>query len=79
MNAIPRDEYEVLRAALLDPNTSLFVSPVDDAVWRHFESLPSTIADPMDGLIVATARALDIPLVTKDGRITAADVVKIIC
>ncbi len=28
--------------------------------WQHFEALPRSIADPMDGLIVATALALEL-------------------
>jgi PIN domain nuclease of toxin-antitoxin system len=37
--------------------------------------LPDTIRDPADRLIVATAYQHQVPLVTKDGRIRAANVV----
>jgi PIN domain nuclease of toxin-antitoxin system len=42
------------------------------------KALPASISDPTDGLIVSTAQALGVPLVTKDGRITAARVVEVI-
>lgn len=66
--ALPRTGYEIVRTALLDPDTALDVVPLDAAAWRHFEALPRSIADPIDGLIVATARALGVPLVTRDQR-----------
>lgn len=67
-----------MRSALLDPDTALDVVPLDTSAWRHFEALPASINDPTDGLIVATAQALGIPIVTRDGRITAARVVEVI-
>ena len=76
--AVPRSAYEIVRSALLDPDIALDIAPIDPAVWRHFETLPRVIADPMDGLIVATALALNAPLVTADGVITKADVVDVI-
>lgn len=76
--AIPRSGYALLRSALLDPTSALDVAPLDASVWQHFEALPRSIADPMDGLIVATALALDLPLVSRDGRITEAKVVEVI-
>ena len=76
--ALPRAGYEIVRAALLDPATALDVAPLDASAWRHFEALPRSIADPMDALIVATARALGVPLVTRDQRITEAQVVDVI-
>jgi PIN domain nuclease of toxin-antitoxin system len=48
-SAIPRSGYEIVRAALLDPDTALDVAVLDTAAWRHFEALPTSIADPMDG------------------------------
>ena len=76
--AIPSSGYEILRAALLDPATSLDVAPLDADTWREFEAVPHSIADPIDGLIVATARALGIALVTKDRRIAEAAAVEVI-
>jgi PIN domain nuclease of toxin-antitoxin system len=76
--AIPHSGYELLRSSLLDPTTALDVVPLGASVWQHFEALPRSIADPMDGLIVATALAGDLPLVTRDGRITEAKVVDVI-
>jgi PIN domain nuclease of toxin-antitoxin system len=76
--AIPRSGYEIVRSALLDPETALDVAPLDASAWRHFEALPASISDPTDGLIVSNTQALGVPLVTKDGRITAARVVEVI-
>jgi PIN domain nuclease of toxin-antitoxin system len=76
--AIPHTGYELLRTVLLDPTTALDVAPLDTNAWRHFEALPRSIADPMDGLIVATALALKLPLVSRDSRISEAGVVKMI-
>ena len=50
------------------PETALDVVPLDTSAWRHFEALPASISDPTDGLIVSTAQALRVPLVTKDAR-----------
>jgi PIN domain nuclease of toxin-antitoxin system len=76
--AIPRTGYEIVRAALLDPTAAVEVAPLDATAWRHFEALPRSIADPMDALIVATARALGVPLVSRDRRIAEASVVDVI-
>lgn len=76
--AIPRSGYEILRTTLLDPATNLTAAPLDAAAWRHFEALPRSIADPIDGLIVATAQALGVLLVTKDRSITDAGVVDVV-
>lgn len=75
--AIPRSGYEIVRSALLDPTNALEVAPLDAAAWRHFEALPRSITDPMDGLIVATAQALGVTLVTRDRRIMEAGVVDV--
>jgi PIN domain nuclease of toxin-antitoxin system len=72
---IPRASYEIVRAALIDPDIALDVEPITPAVWRHFEVVSSEMSDPMDCLIVATARSLGVPLVTKDSKITQANVV----
>jgi PIN domain nuclease of toxin-antitoxin system len=66
-----------VRSALLDPTNALEVAPLDAAAWRHFEALPRSITDPMDGLIVATAQALGVTLVTRDRRIMEAGVVDV--
>ncbi len=76
--AVPRSGYEIVRSALLDPETALDVVPLDTRAWRHFEALPASISDSTDGLIVSTAQAPGVPLVTKYGRITAARVVEVI-
>jgi PIN domain nuclease of toxin-antitoxin system len=53
--------------------------PIDTSVTAAFEAIPlPLLRDPWDRLITATARALGVPLVTKDGRITAAGLVEVI-
>lgn len=76
--AVPRGGYELVRATLLDPHTAVVVEPLTSAMWHHFETLPADIADPTDGLIMATALALGVPLVTRDRRIAESAVVEVI-
>lgn len=46
--------------------------PVDNAIALSSVNLPGTLhGDPADRIIVATARTLDVPLVTKDERLRA--------
>lgn len=52
---------------------------VDELVVEKFTTIDrALIADPWDRLIVATALALNVPLVTRDGPIRQADVVETI-
>jgi len=46
--------------------------PVDNAIALSSVDLPGSLhGDPADRIIVATARTLDVPLVTKDERLLA--------
>lgn len=76
--AIPRTGYELVRSTLLDPDTAVTVEAFTSAVWPHFETASLRLADPFDGAIVATARALDAPLVSYDAAIAAAHLVDVI-
>lgn len=65
-----------LRSALVtSPKVDLH--PIDLAVTDADMSIPrDVLGDPWDRFIVATARALSLPLVTRDGRIRAAALVE---
>lgn len=53
--------------------------PIDDAVVERFTAIDrSLIADPWDRLIVATALALSVPLVTRDTRIRKSGIIETI-
>jgi PIN domain nuclease of toxin-antitoxin system len=76
--SVPRANYELVRAALVDPDTTVTVEPFDVAAWPHFEAAAAVLPDPFDAAIVATARSLGAPLVTRDRAIHAAAVVRTI-
>ena len=62
--------------AAADPQT-VRVLPVTPAVAAEVARLPETFhRDPADRLIVASCRALDVPLVTRDRAITNARLVR---
>ena len=75
--AVPRDAYELVRATLLDPTTSLSVVAFDERMWPHFEAVSLKLRDPFDSAVVATALTVGIDLVTSDAAIAAADVVAV--
>jgi PIN domain nuclease of toxin-antitoxin system len=63
--------------ALIDPGSNVTLEPIDDEVAQAFERVPrSTLPDPWDRLIVATALVLDAPLVTRDRRIQKSGIVR---
>ncbi len=63
----------IAQSALLP---SLHFVPVDNSLALRSVHLPDSLSpDPVDRIIVATAIKLDAPLVTKDKRIRASDVV----
>lgn len=74
--AVPRAAYELTRATLLDPGNAIRVEPFDERMWPHFEVVSLELADPFDSAVVATARALAIPLVTSDAAIAKAGLVE---
>lgn len=54
------------------------VIPLDAAVILELDRLPADFhGDPADRIIVATARALDLPLATNDRRIRKSNLVQI--
>ncbi len=73
---IPRAAYELTRATLLDPANAIRVEPFDQRMWPHFEAASLELNDPFDSAVVATARALAVPLVTSDTAIAKAGLVE---
>lgn len=62
-----------------DPRRRSILHPLDVAVADVYTSIPrDVLTDPWDRFIVATAVALAIPLVTRDGAIQAAQLVETI-
>ena len=54
------------------------VLPIDAAVILELDRLPPSFhGDPADRIIVATARALDLPLASRDSRIRKSHLVRI--
>lgn len=76
--AIPRSGYEIVRTALTNDEFSFSIEPITPAVWRHFEVISQRLPDPMDAIIVATALALDVTLVSRDSKIRQSETVDVI-
>jgi PIN domain nuclease of toxin-antitoxin system len=59
-------------------SATVAVQGITPAIVAEMNRLPSSFhRDPADRLIVATARVLDLPLVTRDRKITGSRLVKI--
>lgn len=72
------DVLDRLVALAADPGTGVELVPVDLGVFRAFERIDrAVLRDPWDRLIVATASALGLPLVTRDEAIAAAGLVPV--
>jgi PIN domain nuclease of toxin-antitoxin system len=76
--SVPRPGYELVQAILLDPDTTVTVEPFDVGAWPHFEAASMVLADPFDAAIVAAARTLGAPLVTRDRAIHTSGLVQTI-
>jgi PIN domain nuclease of toxin-antitoxin system len=64
----------LLQATLPD---SIRVLPIDTSVVLELNRMPPMHGDPADRLVVATARAYDLPLATHDRRIRKSGLVSI--
>lgn len=66
--------------ALLDiPNGSYAVAPLDQSTARALRFVPrNAIPDMPDRIVAATARQLDLPLMTCDAVISTASIVEIV-
>lgn len=70
------DQLDQVVALVLDPETSLEAEPITLDVTATFRQIPrDTLGDPWDRFITATAMALGLPLVTRDGRIRESGLV----
>ena len=73
---IDTDALDWLRSVTALPRVILL--PLSIEVATVAAMLPDRVRDPADRIIVATALHHDVPLVTKDGRIVAAKIVRTI-
>ena len=72
---LPLAAPERFRSALSDPNSGLFVAPLDGGVADALQNIPRDIVPDMpDRIIAATALHLGLPLVTRDRRLQAAGI-----
>jgi PIN domain nuclease of toxin-antitoxin system len=72
---VPLAALERLRSALSDPNSGLFIAPVDASVADALQNIPRDIVPDMpDRIIAATALYLGLPLITRDRRLQAAGI-----
>ncbi len=76
---VSAEQLAAIMNLLRDPNSALDQVPIDIEIIKAFAGIPlSSLRDPWDRLITATAMALSLPLVTADSRIAATRTVKII-
>ena len=72
---LPLNALKRLRSALTDPNSGLFIAPVDAGVADALPNIPRDVVPDMpDRIIAATALHLGLPLVTRDRRLQAAGI-----
>ena len=70
------DQLDRVLGLLRDPKTSLEAKPITLDVTAAFRQIPrDALGDPWDRFITATAMALSLPLVTRDGRIRESGLV----
>ena len=72
---VTADALELLRAAFADPSLGFSVAHLDLAVADALATVPRKgVPDLPDRVIAATALSLQLPLVTRDGEIRAANI-----
>jgi PIN domain nuclease of toxin-antitoxin system len=76
--AVQSAGYTLVRGLLEDPTTAVSVVPLDQSLWRHFETAAALLPDPFDAFIVATALELDTPLITADTAIAKTGIVEVV-
>lgn len=76
--AISTADLALVRSAL-EASARVDLQVIDAAVADAYAAIPrSVLRDPWDRFIVATARALEVPLVTRDAAIHQAQLVQTI-
>lgn len=77
--ALPPEDLTALRSLVNDPDTALVAQSIDMDVATAAERIPlDRLRDPYDRLILGTAIALDVPLVTRDNKIRELNLVETI-
>jgi PIN domain nuclease of toxin-antitoxin system len=72
---LPLEALQRLEAATKAPGSGLLVQSVDEGVAEAVYKIPRNVAPDMpDRLIAATALHLNLPLVTRDGRLQGAPI-----
>lgn len=72
---LPLTALERLRSTLTNPNSGLFIVPVDAVIADALQNIPRDIVPDMpDRIIGATALHLGLPLITRDRRLQAAGI-----
>lgn len=73
---VTTDDLATLRATMV-ASAKVDLHPIDVAVTDAAISIPrDALSDPWDRFILATARALELPLVTRDERIQKTELVE---
>jgi PIN domain nuclease of toxin-antitoxin system len=72
------EDLDTLVATLNDPNSGFVVAPLDQQTALSVRDIDrSVVPDMPDRIIAATALSLGLPLITRDGKIRASNVVTI--
>jgi PIN domain nuclease of toxin-antitoxin system len=72
---IAQTALDRVNLALDDPGPTLLVAPLDRAICAAVSQIPrAEVPDLPDRIIAATARALGLPLVSRDSKIRASSV-----
>ncbi|MFN7934537.1 MAG: type II toxin-antitoxin system VapC family toxin [Bryobacteraceae bacterium] len=72
------DDQQIILAAIDAPGTPIRLAPVDRNVAAALEQVPrEEVPDMPDRIIAATALALGVPLLSRDGKIRASRVLTI--
>lgn len=75
---IPADTLQRVLTLLAQPNSPLAEAPVDREICQQLATIPRTaIPDLPDRLIAATARYLNVPIISRDSKIQASDLMTI--
>jgi PIN domain nuclease of toxin-antitoxin system len=76
---LPEVAFEELMNALSDPVTGLEIVPLSLEIAQTLRQIPRNVVPDMpDRIIAATARHLNLPLVTRDARIQALTTIQTI-